>query len=439
MIVVIGAGLAGLAAARTAAGAGAKVLLIERESEPGGLCRSIRAGGYTFDMSGHFLHLSDPRMRRWILSLRGVAWAEVERDARVWLRQRMTPYPFQVHLKGHDPAFVARCLYDFARERISEAAGPRKTPPRHFAEWLSRRFGRAMCRAFFFPYNEKMWRVPLDRLGFEWTGWSVPVPRFCDLLAGARGEVRGDIGYNPRFLYPRRGGIGAFARALARPLAANLRTGTEVVRLDLREKVVVTAGKEAIPFRAAVAAIPLPALAALSAGLPRDAREAASRLRWVRVLSVNLGVRRPARTPGHWVYVPERPYPFFRVGFLSNVCSAAAPKGCASLFTERSFLPGEPIDPEAEVEAALRGLRRMGILGPRSRVEEARALLLDPAYVLFDAERAGAVSTLRRAFERGGVFPAGRYGSWDYFGMERSMADGIRAARAALAFDGRGA
>jgi hypothetical protein len=31
-----------------------------------------------------------------------------------------------------------------------------------------------------------------------------------------------------------------------------------------------------------------------------------------------------------------------------------------------------------------------------------------------------------------GVFTAGRYGAWDYYGMEASMADGIRVAREAI-------
>jgi protoporphyrinogen oxidase len=246
VIVVIGGGVAGLAAARALAAHGGPYLVLEREAEPGGLCRSIRAGGYTFDMSGHFLHTSDPAMRKRVLALPGVAWGTVNRDAGVWLRGRLTPYPFQVHLAGHDPAFVRRCLRDFARERVREAAGGEPDAPKHFAEWLERRFGRAMCRAFFFPYNRKMWRVPLEEMGYEWTDWSVPVPRFEDLLAGARGELCFGMGYNPSFLYPRRGGMGAFVRALAGPVTDRLRTGVGVERLDLRRREIRTDRKSVV-------------------------------------------------------------------------------------------------------------------------------------------------------------------------------------------------
>jgi len=428
VIVVLGAGIAGLAAAGALAGSGTECVVLEREPEPGGHCRSITAGGYTFDRSGHFLHSSDPETASWIRDLPAVSWLEVERDARVWLRGTLTPYPFQANLHGHSPEFVRRCLDDFAAERIREAVGGRRTSG-DFAAWLRSRFGREMCRAFFYPYNRKMWQVPLSRLGTEWTGWSVPVPRFEELLAGARGETREGMGYNATFRYPSRGGIGALPAALERRVEGAVRTGSEVAEIDLRRKTVRTAGGERFPFRAAISTIPLADLAARSSGLSSNARKAGAALSWVKVLAINLGVRRPGTIPGHWTYVPEEKYPFFRAGCLSNVAPYTASRGRVSLFVERSFPSGARIDVGRETEAALRGLREMGWLTPGSVVEEICPVMLDPAYVLFDKARRNAVPLLRKEFARKGVLTAGRYGSWEYTGMERSIAQGILAGR----------
>jgi hypothetical protein len=63
--------------------------------------------------------------------------------------------------------------------------------------------------------------------------------------------------------------------------------------------------------------------------------------------------------------------------------------------------------------------------------------MLDPAYVHFDGCREKAVGLLLREFRRRRVFPAGRYGAWDYYGMEKSMSDGLRAAREAARVRGR--
>lgn len=435
MIIVLGGGVTGLSAARILAEAGEEFIVLEKEEEPGGHCRSIAAGPYAFDRSGHFLHTAEPAMRDWILGLPGISWKETARDARIFLRGTLTPYPFQANLHGHDPAFVARCLADFAAERIRAAVGGEREAD-DFASWLLSRFGRAMCAAFFFPYNRKMWRAPLRGMTSEWTGWSVPVPRFEDILAGARGEARQGMGYNASFFYPRRGGIGALPRALARPLRARICTGAAALALDLSRKFVLTGDGKALPYRAVVSTIPLPELAERASGLPSAPRMAAAALRWVKVLAVNLGVRGAGRTPGHWVYVPELAYPFFRVGFLSNVAPSAAPRGCASVFAEKAFPAGARVDTERETDAIVAGLRRMGVLDAGSRVEEARPVLLDPGYVVFDRRRRAAVPLLLREFGRRGVFPAGRYGAWDYYGMEKSMADGVRAARDAMRFAG---
>lgn len=435
MIVILGGGITGLAAANVIAAAGEECLVLEKEAEAGGHCRSISAGRYRFDRSGHFLHSSDPAVRDWIFGIPGVAWRQVSRDARVWLRQTLTPYPFQANLMGHDPAFVRRCLGDFARERIREAVEG-ETPPSHFAAWLKARFGRTMCRAFFYPYNRKMWCTPLEEMEYEWTSWSVPLPRFEDLLAGARGRTRQGMGYNAVFHYPRRGGIGALPRALARPLGKRLRTGVEVTGVDLRRRRIDTADGQTIPFRAAISTIPLPALVRGADGLPASARLASQALNWVKVVAVNFGILGAAKTPGHWIYVPERSYPFFRAGFLSNVDPAAAPDGGASVFVERSLPSDAAVRTEAEIETALRGLRRMGILRRGSVVEETRPVLLDPAYVVFGPGTRKAVALLTREFRRRSVILAGRYGAWDYYGMEKSIADGMHAAEEAMRLRG---
>jgi protoporphyrinogen oxidase len=430
MIVILGGGITGLSAANVLTAAGEECLVLEKEADAGGHCRSIVAGRYAFDMSGHFLHSSDPAMLDWILRIPGIAWDAVARDARVWLRGKLTPYPFQANLKGHDPSFVTRCLAGFAAERIQEAVDG-EAAPANLAEWLMSRFGKEMCRSFFFPYNRKMWRTSLDEMGYEWTAWSVPVPRFEELLAGARGETREGMGYNAAFRYPRRGGIGALPRALARPLGNRVRTGIRVVRVDLRRRIVHTSDGKSIPFRVAISTIPLPELSNRCDSLPSAAGQASSALKWVKVLAINFGVAGGRKPPGHWIYVPERSYPFFRAGFLSNVDRSAAPEGGASIFVEKSFSPKAYVRTDAEVASALRGLRRMGILQRGSVVEERREVMLDPAYVVFDRLRGKAVSHLTREFRRRGVILAGRYGAWDYYGMERSMADGMRAAREA--------
>ena len=55
-VVILGAGPAGLACAFELGRSGTRSLVIERDSEVGGLCRTVRHGGYYFDKEHYKLY-----------------------------------------------------------------------------------------------------------------------------------------------------------------------------------------------------------------------------------------------------------------------------------------------------------------------------------------------------------------------------------------------
>ena len=66
-VAVLGGGLAGLATAWKAQRLGAEAVVCEAAMEPGGVARSVEVDGYTFDCSGHLLHLVHPEVRGMVL------------------------------------------------------------------------------------------------------------------------------------------------------------------------------------------------------------------------------------------------------------------------------------------------------------------------------------------------------------------------------------
>src|SRR5471030_2733965 len=86
-----------------------------------------------------------------------------------------------------------------------------------------------------------------------------------------------------------------------------------------RREVVV--GGERMPYRAVVASIPLPELLKRMPNLPADIEAHATRLRCTTLRYLNIGSRAKPPADWHWIYVPERKYPFYRV----NVFSSAMP------------------------------------------------------------------------------------------------------------------
>ncbi|MCU0234943.1 MAG: FAD-dependent oxidoreductase [Thermoanaerobaculales bacterium] len=423
-VVIVGGGLTGLVAAERLAAAGVAAPVLEREVEPGGACRSVEAEGFTFDYTGHLLHVARPETEAYLAGL-GV-WdglAVHERRAAVVIGGRATPYPVQINTHGLAPEVRRDCLLGFIRAWAAHAAG---AEPADFRAWVLERFGEGLAEHFFFPYNSKLYRARPEELSLDWVGRYVPKPKLEDVVDGALGLYRDPVGYNAVFRYPREGGIRLLPDAVAARVPG-LEPGRELVALHLGERWLELQGGERRPWERLLATISLSALLdAVVDELPPEVAAARAALRWVRVANVALGVAGPAPSPEHWLYFPDPELPFYRVGFPSNH-GRVAPPGCHTVSIELSLDPG-PGEVAAAAAAAEAAAVAAGLVDPAA-VRVRRLSVIDPAYVVFDHPRRQAVALLRRFLRARGVLLAGRWAEWKYSAMEDAILDGMRAAR----------
>ncbi len=429
---ILGGGLTGLVAAERLAVAGVEAPVLERELEPGGACRSESRDGFTFDSTGHLLHVARPETEVWLREL-GV-WdrlTEHRRRAAVVVGDRQAPYPIQIHTADLDPVVRRDCLLGFIK---AWARGP-GDEPENFRDWVLDRFGEGLARHFFFPYNSKLYRARPEELSLDWVGRYVPKPSLEEVVDGALGLHTAAVGYNATFRYPAEGGIRMLPDAVAQRVPG-LRLGAEVVAVNLDERWVETAAGDTLPYSTMVATTALPHLLDLVVGeLPEEAATARRALRWVRVLNLALGVEGAPPSTQHWLYYPAAELPFYRVGFPSNH-GRVAPDGCHTVSVEISLEP-DGGDLETLAATAERALEERGLLDP-GRVRVRVLKVLDPAYVVFDLRRRQAVSTLRSFLRSHDVVLAGRWAEWKYSAMEDAILDGMSAARRLLRREDQG-
>lgn len=424
-IVVLGAGLTGLSAAFHLKERGVAAELLEKEAQPGGACRTVERDGFSFDLTGHLLHLARVESRELLRSLGVTAALRAHRRrAGVALAGRVTPYPIQINTYRLPREVRRDCLLGFVETRMrpEDPADEQE----NFADWVLSRFGEGFAKHFFFPYNRKLYCTDPANLTTEWVGRYVPRPSLADVIEGSLGLYRKPVGYNATFLYPRLGGIQLLADALAAAVPP-LRLGTPVRAVHLGERELVLDSGETVRWDTLVATASLPHLAALTHDLPADLRSTAARLRAVGVVNLNLGVRGPAPRREHWLYVPEERFPFYRVGIPSNHGSVAPP-GCHTLSVEVSVPAGAPV-PVDLAGRCLAGLSELGLLRDRSDVEVTEQIRLDPAYVIFDSARPASVAALRDHYRTCGVLLSGRWAEWKYSTMEDALWDGAAVAR----------
>ncbi len=432
-VVVLGAGLAGLAVASELRG---DALVLERCDRPGGLVRSTCFNGYWFDHVLHLLHFQDDATDNAIRALVDVDLAPCPPEAWVETLAGTVPFPFQMNLGSLDADVIARCLRDLAEATFSANA----STPTNFEDLLIRTFGRTMCDIFMLPYNRKMWRRPLDTLAPAGFTWNIAHPDFEKVVRGALSGSGEYAPYNARGWYPRPPedaplrGMELISQRLA-GLAPNLLLEHSVKRIDPVAKTVhVSSFGEELCFsysRGCVSTLPLPLTVAMCTNAPSDLRRACSGLTHNRVFTAAFSIKgsRPEGR-GLWRYYADESVLFTRLIYMHEFDPLSAPADGWGLMAEITEPAEHPIGTANDMLSKCReGLSRVGALPADCEIVDEHLILADPAYVVFTPENQGVVAEARAFLRSEGIHTVGRYGRWEYSSMAQVMRDGIAVGR----------
>lgn len=401
-------------------------VLFEREARLGGHARTDERDGYRFDKTGHWLHLRDPAVRGLVDRLLPDQMASVARKARIFSHGTITRYPFQANLHGLPADVIKECLLGAIEAELgrrgSRDAG---ADPADFEAYCLRHFGAGISRHFMIPYNERLWGVSPRDITAAWCSRFVPLPNLEQIVAGAVGAGPPELGYNVSFLYPKHGGIETFTRALATQMTGGevfTRSTPDAIDWQRRE---VAVGGERIPYRALVATLPLPELLARMQELPDDIAAHAAKLRCTSLRYLNVATRSTPPADWHWIYVPEKRYPFYRAGIFTNAMASMAPPGGGGLYVE---LADRGAVTDDVIRDALAGLTESGAIRGPDDVAFVDARELKYAYVVFDHDYYAATTAIFHFLESHDIYPRGRYGAWTYNAMEDCVIAGREVA-----------
>jgi protoporphyrinogen oxidase len=428
LTLILGAGLTGLSCAHHLREG---YRLIEKDAHQiGGLAKTRRRpGGFSCDGTGHWLHLRTDEMKKLVEGVLGDNLAPRDRRARVYSKGVFTHYPFQANTFGLPKEVIAECLMGLIKARYEE-----KLPgPKNYKEWVRKEFGEGICQHFMYPYNEKIYGVPLETLATDFAAKYIPRPSIEAVIQGAIGLSKEQLGYNARFVYPKRGGIGALSEALHTGLLRKAEMSRDPVAIDLVAKTARMNDGEQISYDRLVTTIPLPdlvrrAAAGNASAVPDRVIDAASKLRANRVLYFDVAIKGEPKEyqDYHWIYFPEKELPFYRVGSYSAVERSLAPPGHRSYYVELGTV-GE-VDPKSLEQPMIEGLRKVGLIEDEDQLVFVIPNVLDPAYVLFDENYTECRKLILDWLESIGVISVGRYGRWQYNAMEDALLEGKEAA-----------
>jgi len=420
-VIVLGGGVSGLTAARILQQQGRDFLLLERCPTLGGLTRTIEVGEFCFDYTGHFLHLSRYPTPQDIpyANLRNDEWIRVNRRSCCFVAGKMITAPIQFNLAELPPDLFQRCVESYNTRPSLE--GNRNIT---FRDYVISGFGQTLADLFLIPQNEKTMAISLDRLSKHAVRRLFPPPDEDLVRKGmSRATSPGVIGYNSVFWYPKVGGIGRLVQGLQTGIA-NRALPQDVASISLRDKSLRTRDGNTFAWDMMFSSIPLKALCEVTGD--RELVSASAQLSHSSTISFNIGIQGhlyPDFENIHWLYVPDRAIPFYRVGFFSNIGEGMCTAGHHAMYVEVG-LPSGDLDRTNLVKdlqpQVIRSLEELGWVDSR-KIICVVVHIITHAYIHHTPERDVAVDIILSRLREHSIFPIGRYGLWDYTSMEDSM------------------
>ena len=420
-IVIIGAGLTGLSAAYHLEQNGFyDYKIFEKENTQGGLCRSIYQDGFTFDFTGHLLHINDPYFYDFLANILDFEHLDkINRKSFIFSHNTYSPYPFQINLHGLPTEVVIDCIEGFVKRKQF------KKQTNNYYQWVLQHFGAGFGNHFFFPYQTKIFDYDIKKLSADWTSRFVPQTSLRQIIEGAvKKNQAGNIGYNAHFFYPKQGGIFYLIQQLSKKIRNKIQTNYSVKTVDMQNRLITFENGHFEQFDRLISTMPLNLLLnKIEEKSDMALKSACNKLLCNSVINFNLGIFKENISDKHWIYFPEKQFPLYRAGFYSNFCPKMAPKGCSSIYGEVACLDRSEKHKAEILAAALQKIKKHFKLHKKDILTE-KIIHIDHAYVIYNTWREKNIKKIQARLNENKIYSIGRYGQWKYSSMQEAVLDG---------------
>lgn len=416
---ILGGGLTGLTLAYYY-GEGCEVL--EKDDVCGGLCRTVKKDGYSYDYGGHIIFSRDREVLNFMVDILGDNTVRYRRNNRIWFKGRFVKYPFENDLASLPKEDIYECLYQFLNRNYP--------PPRNFKEWCYYRFGKGIAERYLIPYNEKIWNIATDQLGLEWVEGRVPDPPLEDVLKSAIGIETEGYTHQLYFYYPRHGGIEALIHAI-RAKVERVETAFCVRRMTKKgASWIVSDGAREREYERLVSTMPIFDLLDALERVPEKVSEAARELRYNSLICVMVAAKAGKPSDKFAVYFPQRELTFHRVCFYDYFGESCVPPGRSLAVAEITVNKGDGTYTMTDgelIEHVISGLEREGFI-KGSDVCATDVARRQYAYVVNDLNYSRNLKVIHDFVKETGIILCGRFSEWKYLNMDACIRRAMETA-----------
>lgn len=440
--IIIGAGPAGLACAYTLSKSNIPSLVVEKESECGGLCRTLNYQGYLFDIGGHrFITKSKEIAQLWH-DILNEDLLRVKRVSKIYYSNRYFDYPLSFVNTfwnlGAIESFL--CIASYFNYKYLQ---PHSKDT--FEDWITHHFGKRLFNIFFKSYTEKVWGVNCQNISSDWAkqrimGLSLKVAIQNAFLKSKKAPAKT---LKEEFFYPRYG-CGHFYQKIQdiisdtgshfifnKAVSSIKHNNRKITSIKILDQVNGDMKEFSVDYL--FSSIPLPLFVmSLNPLPPKHVITAAQNLKFRSLLTVNMIFDKRHITPDQWLYIHSPDIKLARIQNYKNWSSDMVPdlkKTSLGLEyfcnAEDQFWNTSDID---IIRHAKEELDKMGIVASHYLVT-AFVRRYANAYPIYTLHYQKSINTIRNYLSQfSNVQTLGRAGLFRYDNSDHAMLTGINAA-----------
>lgn len=407
---IIGAGITGISFANFIKSD--KYIIVEKEKEPGGYCKTIYQDGFTWDYSGHFFHFNDREIKEFVfknIDLKTVK--KVNKVAKIWYNNNLIDFPFQKNIHQLDKDEFIKCLTD-----LFFANTDKHKKINSFNEMVIKNYGKSIANRFLIPYNEKLYACNLNLLDKDAMGRFFPEASFSDVIKNIASPDNNS--YNSVFYYPKKGAVEYVNSLLQNCNPNNISLNEQLIKIDIVNCLAYT-NKRKIKFKYLINTVPFNQFIKLI-----KHKAPSGVLSCNKVLVFNIGFDTKGPKGIHWMYFPEKKYNFYRIGFYDNIFNSKR----MSLYVEIGAKDNDKIDVEKQFKDVIKGLKDAKIITTQKVISK-HTLLMNPAYVHVSKKSNEFYNNTQTLLNKKNIFSIGRYGGWKYCSIEDNIIEAKKLAK----------
>lgn len=452
MVLIIGAGPAGLTAGYELLhrfGQLFDVYIIEKNSQVGGIARTVHNGNFCIDIGGHRYFSRDQSIIQWWKNqLPAGDLMRVSRHSKILYNGRFLDYPLTLNpstLRSVGVIQGTGIVNSYLKAKahpISESS---------LENFYINRFGRRLYDLFFAGYTEKVWGRSASEIPPDWGYQRVKGLSVSGLLSHAlfHKASGAEVTLTDHFYYPRYGS-GSLWETVAKDIrdsGGKILLGETVTNIHLcnnrATSVSVSNGSVLMPDYI-LSSMPLRDLVSVIDDMPKSIVAVASGLEYRALVIVGLMVRRDSFYQTHlervdqtiikdqWLYIQDTSVKLGRIQLFDNWSSCFQYPDAVCLGLEFFCNVGDPMWSMPDISwktLALTELKSLKLICEEAQVMDVLVHKEPDAYPCYSGAYAQFDSIKSFISETKNIICIGRNGQHRYNNMDHSMASAIKAVQ----------